>query len=65
MPPARVVSVAPGSPAALAGVDAGDEVVLVNGDDLRDVIAYQLHADGPRVELEVRRGGLERTLVVD
>ena len=31
--------------------------------DLRDVIAYQLHADGPRVELEVRRGGLERTLV--
>ena len=65
MPPARVVSVAPGSPAALAGVDAGDEVVLVNGDDLRDVISYQLHADGPHVELEVRRGGLERTLVVD
>ena len=49
----------------VAGVDAGDEVVLVNGDDLRDVISYQLHADGPRVELEVRRGGLERTLVVD
>src|SRR4249920_1827866 len=65
MPPARVLAVAPGSPAALAGVDAGDEVVLVNGDDLRDVIAYQLHADGPRVELELRRGGLERTLVVD
>jgi putative radical SAM enzyme (TIGR03279 family) len=65
MPPARVVSVAPGSPAARAGVDAGDEIVTVNGDDLRDVIAYQLHADGPRVELEVRRGGLERSVVVD
>ena len=65
MPPARVVAVAPGSPAAHAGIDAGDEVVAVNGDDLRDVIAYQLHADGPRVELELRRGGLERLVVVD
>ncbi|MGH8978774.1 MAG: DUF512 domain-containing protein [Acidimicrobiia bacterium] len=65
MPPARVVSVAPGSPAARAGLDAGDEVVTVNGDDLRDVIAYQLHADGPRVELEVRRGGLDRLVTVD
>jgi putative radical SAM enzyme (TIGR03279 family) len=65
MPSARVVAVAPGSAAALAGVDAGDEIVTVNGDDLRDVIAYQLHADGPHVELEVRRGGLERLVVVD
>jgi putative radical SAM enzyme (TIGR03279 family) len=65
MPPARVLSVAPGSPAARAGLDAGDEVVTVNGDDLRDVIAYQLHTDGPRVELEVRRGGLERLVVVE
>jgi putative radical SAM enzyme (TIGR03279 family) len=65
MPPARVVSVAPGSPAAVAGIVAGDEVVAVNGDDLRDVIAYQLHVDGPHVELELRRGGLERLVSVD
>ena len=65
MPPARVVAVAPGSPAAGAGLDAGDEVVSVNGDDLRDVISYQLHVDGPHVELEVRRGGLERSVVVE
>ena len=65
MPSARVVSVAPGSPAADAGIAAGDEVVAVNGDDLRDVIAYQLHVDGPHVELEVRRGGLERLVTVD
>src|SRR5512144_1050317 len=64
MPSARVLSVAPGSPAARAGVAAGDEVVAVNGDELRDVIAYQLHVDGARVELELRRGGLERTVVV-
>jgi putative radical SAM enzyme (TIGR03279 family) len=65
MPFARVVSVAPGSPAAVAGVLAGDEVVAVNGDELRDVIAYQLHVDGPHVELELRRGGLEQQVDID
>lgn len=65
MPPARVVAVAPGSPAATAGVVAGDEVVAVNGEDLRDVIAYQFEADGARVELELRRGGLEQLVVVE
>jgi putative radical SAM enzyme (TIGR03279 family) len=65
MPSARVVSVAPGSPAAIAGVVAGDELLTVNGDELRDVIAYQLHVDGPRVELELRRGGLERSVTID
>src|SRR5262245_50218318 len=65
MPSARVVSVAPGSPAAGAGIAAGDEVVAVNGDDLRDVIAYQLHVDGSHVELDVRRGGLERMVTID
>lgn len=65
MPPARVVAVAPGSPAATAGVLAGDELVTLNGEDLRDVIAYQQQADEPLVELDVRRGGLERTVVVE
>src|SRR3954449_12896952 len=62
---ARVQTVAPGSPAAQAGVLAGDEVTGVNGEPLRDVIAYQLHVDGPHVELELRRGGLEQNLVID
>jgi putative radical SAM enzyme (TIGR03279 family) len=65
MPSARVVSVAPESPAAAAGVLAGDEVVAVNGDELRDVIAYQLHVDGEHVELELRRGGLEQQIDID
>ncbi len=38
--------------------------MAVNGEQLRDVIAYQLHADGARVDLDVRRGGLEQQLVV-
>ena len=62
---ARVLSVAPESPAAVAGVARGDEIVTVNGEPLRDVIAYQVHTDGPHVELELRRGGLERNVVIE
>lgn len=65
MPTARVLAVAPDSPAAAAGLLAGDEVLSVNGEAVRDVIRYQLQADEPHVELEIRRGGLERSLVVD
>ena len=64
MPAARVLAVAPGSPADDAGIAAGDEILAVNGEQLRDVIAYQLHTDGAEVDFEVRRGGLERRLVV-
>jgi putative radical SAM enzyme (TIGR03279 family) len=65
MPTARVVAVAPGSPAASAGLVTGDVLLSVNGEAVRDVIRYQLQTDEPRVELELRRGGLERRVVVD
>jgi putative radical SAM enzyme (TIGR03279 family) len=64
MPAARVLAVAPGSPAHDAGIAAGDEILAVNGEQLRDVIAYQLHTDGAEVDFEVRRGGLEQQVVV-
>ena len=47
------------------GCSPGDEIITVNGEDLRDVIRYQLQADEATVELEVRRGGLERTIRVE
>jgi putative radical SAM enzyme (TIGR03279 family) len=65
MTAARVVAVAPGSPAAEAGVVPGDELLAVNGEAVRDVIRYQLQADEALVELDVRRGGLERSVVVE
>jgi putative radical SAM enzyme (TIGR03279 family) len=60
-----VVAVAPGSPAHDAGLAPGDELLTLNGEVVRDVIRYQIQADEPRVELEVRRGGLERFVVVE
>jgi putative radical SAM enzyme (TIGR03279 family) len=65
VPTARIEAVAPDSPAAVAGLLPGDELLLVNGEAVRDVIRYQLQADEPVVELEVRRGGIERPLVVE
>jgi len=60
----RVLAVAPGSPAELAGLRPGDEIVAMDGQQPRDVIQYQLLADVERLELDVRRGGLELTLNV-
>ena len=59
-----VVAVAPGSPADLAGVQVGDEIVVMNGEVVRDVIQYRLLADERDVELAVRRGGLEFELLI-
>ena len=65
MPAARVDAVAPESPAARAGILVGDEVLAVNGEVVRDVIAYQIQVDGAHVELDLRRGGMERVVHVD
>jgi putative radical SAM enzyme (TIGR03279 family) len=65
MPAARVVAVAPDSPAASTGIQPGDEILTLNGEAVRDVIRYQLQADEPVVELEIRRGGLEQLAVVE
>ncbi len=54
-----VVAVAPGSPADLAGLAAGDEVRSINGQVPRDVIEWRLLADDAELDLEVHRGGLD------
>lgn len=64
MPSARVVAVAPGSPADHAGVQAGDEVVTVNGERIRDVIRYRMQTDEADVELQLRRAGTEQRVTI-
>jgi putative radical SAM enzyme (TIGR03279 family) len=62
--PPRVVAVAPGSPAARAGVAVGDEVHALNGQAPRDVIQWQLLSDDAQVDLEVERDGRRIPLTV-
>ena len=58
MSSALVLSVAPGSPAELAGLRPGDAVVRVNGRVPRDVIEWRLWTDEAAVDLEVERNGI-------
>jgi putative radical SAM enzyme (TIGR03279 family) len=59
-----IVSITPGSAAARAGLHPGDEVVRVDGVSPRDVIEWRLATDEADVELDVVRGGVERTITV-
>jgi putative radical SAM enzyme (TIGR03279 family) len=59
-----VISVTPGSPAAAAGLRAGDTVVRLNGRVPRDVIEWRLWSDEAEVGLDVERDGLELELTV-
>ena len=43
------------TPAARAGLAAGDRILAVNGALLRDVIDFQFHAGDERLELTVDR----------
>ncbi|MGB2756574.1 MAG: DUF512 domain-containing protein [Acidimicrobiia bacterium] len=62
---ARVLSVTPNSPAQRAGVAIGDEILTVNGEVLLDVIQYQIATDGEQLEIELRTGGMDRTVEID
>jgi putative radical SAM enzyme (TIGR03279 family) len=61
----RVVAVADRSPAARADLRPGDEIVSLSGQVPRDVIQLQLLTDEADLELEVSRGGLQFSVVVE
>jgi putative radical SAM enzyme (TIGR03279 family) len=61
----RVVAVAPGSPAARAGVQVGDEVHAIDGQVPRDIIEWRFLVDDADPVLDLGRGGLELSVEVD
>ena len=61
----RIVAVAPGSPAARAGLAVGDLLLAVNGEPPRDLIRYRLLTDGAEVALDVERDGLAFSVEID
>ena len=51
----RVVALETGSPAQKAGLKVGDEILTINGEMPRDVIAWQVLTDEAQVPLRVQR----------
>ena len=57
-----VAAVRTRTPAAAAGLTAGDRIVAINGHAVRDAIDFQFHAADDRLALAVERDGATRTL---
>ena len=63
---AQVTGVAPSSPAAVAGLQAGDRLVAIGGNEIHspaDVPQAVIAAVGRPLELEIRRGDVRRVVV--
>jgi putative radical SAM enzyme (TIGR03279 family) len=59
----KIDSVQDESPAARVGILAGDRLVSINGQSVKDVVGYQFHQVDTRVTLEVEREGQVSPLV--
>jgi putative radical SAM enzyme (TIGR03279 family) len=57
-----VAAVRPRTPAAAAGLRAGDRVLAINGHALRDAIDFQFHGGDERLALSIEREGSRHAL---
>src|SRR5438045_6269146 len=57
-----VAAVRPRTPAAAAGLRAGDRILAINGHALRDAIDFQFHGSDDRLALSVERAGATQAL---
>jgi len=60
-----VISVEPGSPAAAAGLEVGDELRAIGGEQPRDILEYRQLVDDTDVDLVVDRGGLTFDVAIE
>lgn len=59
----NIDNIVAGSPAEKVGVLAGDKLLRINGQPIKDVVGYQFHQVASRVALEVERDGQAAPLV--
>lgn len=62
--PAVITQVRRHSPAARAGVHAGETLVAINDKRIQDVLDYQFYSYDARLTLTLERGGVRRQLAV-
>ena len=60
----RVMAVEPGGLAAVAGLQPGDRLLRVNGNPLRDLVDFHLHAGEEQLGIELQRGGTSCTVTL-
>ncbi|MEE8491647.1 MAG: PDZ domain-containing protein, partial [Acidimicrobiia bacterium] len=60
-----VSEIVEGSPASIAGLSVGDELISICGVLPSDVIEYQQLVDESDIDLTVRRGGLEWEVTIE
>ncbi|MEO7456575.1 MAG: PDZ domain-containing protein [Gemmatimonadaceae bacterium] len=63
-PLSTVTAVVAGSPAALAGLLTGDVIVAVGDKSAANPDVFDISTPGERLSLRIRRGGIEKTLVL-
>jgi putative radical SAM enzyme (TIGR03279 family) len=59
-----VAAVRPRSPAAAGGLVAGDHLLTINGQPLRDAIDVQFHASDEVLDVELERAGVRRRAIL-
>ena len=60
----RITFVAPASPAHKSGLRAGDELLSIGGQPVKDFLDYQAFTAEKRVEMLIRRNGQKKTIVI-
>ena len=60
----RIISVEPASPAARAGIRAGDELIRIGKMPVIDFLDYQALTAERRLEVTIRRDGVEKKLQI-
>ena len=60
----RITKVDPGSRADRAGIRAGDDLLSINGEEIRDVLDYRFYLADKKIDLALLRDGTPYTVTV-